>query len=293
MAEKLKRAVIKEELIAITGNYVDAIILNQFLYWAERINDFDAYQKEEQEIAEKSGVEFNPEFTHGWIFKSANALSDETMLGLSISNMRKHIRSLVSAGFIQERRNPKYKWDKTMQYRVNLNAIQAALHNAGYTLEGYRMNETFSNLKSPSSKTEDQSAQNRTAIPETTSETTIETTNKAAQCDITHSTERVFPEGLTEFVDTTYPALYQQYMGYEHPRLKAVQRLKVLIILNAYLQDYNESVESLESAADTFLDEPDHGDGNINLFANPQIISCRLVRAGATYHKEDFEFLDQ
>lgn len=286
MAEKLKRAVIKEELIAITGNYVDAIILNQFLYWAERINDFDAYQKEEQKIAEKSGMKFNPEFTHGWIFKSANSLSDETMLGLSISNMRKHIRSLVAAGFIQERKNPKYKWDKTMQYRVNLNAIQSALHKAGYTLEGYRMNETFSNLKSPSSKTEDQLSQNRTAIPKTTAETTTETTNKASGRASAFTDATTFSDELVGFVDCIYPQIYQQYIGGEHPRLKTGQRLKVLVILNSFLTRYGESVESLETAAEIFLSDPDHGDGNINLFANPEIIRIRLVRAGFT------EFVD-
>ena len=39
--KKLKRVVIKEELFALTGDFKEAIILNQFIYWSERIRDFD------------------------------------------------------------------------------------------------------------------------------------------------------------------------------------------------------------------------------------------------------------
>ena len=45
---KLKRAVIKEELIAITGNFIEAVILNQMIYWSERINDFDNFIREKR-----------------------------------------------------------------------------------------------------------------------------------------------------------------------------------------------------------------------------------------------------
>jgi len=39
--EALKRIVIKEELVVLTGDYRKAILLNQFLYWSERVKDFD------------------------------------------------------------------------------------------------------------------------------------------------------------------------------------------------------------------------------------------------------------
>ena len=35
--------------------------------------------------------------------------------------------------------NPKYKWDKTYQYRVNLYKIQLDLGKMGYVLEGYKL----------------------------------------------------------------------------------------------------------------------------------------------------------
>ena len=183
--KKLKRAVIKEEFIAITGNFIDAVILNQFIYWSERVKDFDEYIKQENDRAKKCGQ--NPQdLTGGWIYKTADDMSSETMIGLSASNMRLHIKALEKAGYISERTNPKYKWDRTKQYRVNLNEIVTALAEKGYTLDGYQhcyMENATHDLKNQKADLDTQNAdidaqtsQTKTAIPETTAETTAETT---------------------------------------------------------------------------------------------------------------------
>lgn len=44
---KLKRAVVKEELVALTGKPNYAMVLNQFIYWSERVKDADTFLKEE------------------------------------------------------------------------------------------------------------------------------------------------------------------------------------------------------------------------------------------------------
>ncbi len=115
--------------------------------------------------------------------------------------------------------------------------------------------------------------------------------NKASERASACSDDPEFSDELIEFVDFTYPGIYQQYIGRKHPHLKAVQRLKVLIILNSYLEEYSESVEGLEAAAERFLSDKDHGDGNINLFANPSVISIRLVRGGSDEHIGDCDCL--
>lgn len=182
--KKLKRAVIKEEFIAITGNFIDAVILNQFIYWSERVKDFDEYIKQENDRAKKCGQ--NPQdLTEGWIYKTADDMSNETMLGLSASNMRLHIKALEKSGFISERTNPKYKWDRTKQYRVNLNEIFAALAEQGYTLDGYQhyyienathdLKNQFTDINAQITDIDVQTSPIKTAIPETTTETTPET----------------------------------------------------------------------------------------------------------------------
>ena len=135
----LKRVVIKEELVELTGDYRPALILNQFIYWIERMYDADKYILEEKERALKEDMEINMDESKGWIYKTAEELSEELMTGMSKSTIGRYIKELVAAGYLHQRRNPKYKWDKTMQYRVNLYKVQLDLAKLGYALEGYRL----------------------------------------------------------------------------------------------------------------------------------------------------------
>lgn len=143
---KIKKAVIREDLLSITNDYRKAIILNQFIYWSERVSDADKFIKKENEIAKNNGEE-ERELFYGWIYKTAEELADEVMLGLSASQIRRYISDLVDMGYISKRNNPKYKWDRTLQYRVNLVNIAKDLKKNGYPLSDYRIeipeNEKF------------------------------------------------------------------------------------------------------------------------------------------------------
>lgn len=162
--QKLKRIVIKEEFVAITGNYIDAILLSQLLYWSERVRDFDLFIKQEQ-------IENEIEPKYGWIYKSYLELSNETMIGLSPSNVKKHLEKLIELGFVSSRQN-KNKWDRRKEYKINLIAIQNELLKNGYALDGYALILPFSKTENGSSKTENRNAQNRKTVTEITTETT-------------------------------------------------------------------------------------------------------------------------
>ena len=139
MAEvRIKKAVIREDLLSITNDYRKAIILNQFIYWSERVSDADKFIQKENEIAKSNGEE-ERELFYGWIYKTAEELADEVMLGLSASQIRRYISDLVDMGYISKRNNPKYKWDRTLQYRVNLVNIAKDLKKNGYPLSDYRI----------------------------------------------------------------------------------------------------------------------------------------------------------
>lgn len=137
--EKIKKAVIREDLLSITNDFRKAIILNQFIYWSERVSDADKFIEKENEIARNNG-EDERELFYGWIYKTAEELAEEVMLGLSASQIRRHINDLVKSGYISKRNNPKYKWDRTLQYRVNLVNIAKALKKNGYPLSDYKIN---------------------------------------------------------------------------------------------------------------------------------------------------------
>lgn len=136
---KLKRVVIKQELVELTGDYRAALILNQFIYWTERMRDTDKYIREEKERAMKEHISVDISESNGWIYKSAEELNDELMVGMSKPTIRKYIKQLIEQGYIHERQNPKYKWDKKTQYRLNLYNVQLDLAKLGYALEGYSL----------------------------------------------------------------------------------------------------------------------------------------------------------
>ena len=81
-------AVIRREFVDLTGDHFSAVVLNQLLYWTQRVKDFDLLLEEERN--------FNPDFNvlprHGWIYKTAYELIEETMLKASPPTMRKYLR---------------------------------------------------------------------------------------------------------------------------------------------------------------------------------------------------------
>ena len=238
---RLNRVILREEFVAlvnaycheppkkkVSAPYITAILLSQLLYWETKCRDYDSFRIEEHERLERfaQGREQRAEaqqplvLTHGWIYKSAQELSEETMLGLADSTILVHLRRLLSIGVLEKRNNPNYHWDRRLQYRVNTIRLRQLLFAIGYNLEGWPIlpedyhladiatppfsktgdaflkienaspkikNQTAENRRSncPKSKIklpkiEDRTAQIRRAISETTAETTTETTAERA-----------------------------------------------------------------------------------------------------------------
>lgn len=135
---KTKAVVIREEYVAITKRFEQALILNQFVYWTVRVHDFDRFTEEENARKNSHGMEEDTqELNHGWFYKKASTLSKELMTKWSDNTTRKHLKALIRAGYIEERLNPRYKWDQTKQYRVNLNKIEEDLFKHGYSIPGF------------------------------------------------------------------------------------------------------------------------------------------------------------
>ena len=200
MAEvRIKKAVIREDLLSITNDYRKAIILNQFIYWSERVSDADKFIKKENEIAKNNGEE-ERELFYGWIYKTAEELADEVMLGLSASQIRRYISDLVDMGYISKRNNPKYKWDRTLQYRVNLVNIAKDLRKNGYPLSDYKIkipeNEKFNahGCAINNEPMENQTQASDEAIPKSTN---IDYSNKDYDSEITREVHTSVSEKQT------------------------------------------------------------------------------------------------
>ena len=204
--QKLKRVVIKEELVVLTGDIFKAVILNQFLYWSERVKDFDKFISEEKVRAERHGENVVIDLQNGWIYKTAEELVEETMLGVSAVTMRSHIKKLVDMGYLLERTNPLYKWDKTKQYRVELNKIEAGLQEIGYFLQGYKTETKIisSEPKKIELRDKESLVQNKDildcninclgAIPEITTEITLKEDQSICQTSFSNSPQTASTE---------------------------------------------------------------------------------------------------
>lgn len=109
MYRPIKRAYIREELVAITGSYERAVILDQLLTWNYETQDFNAFDAAE--------------------------LSDMTMLGLSVPDMEKHLEVLVNMGLVKSNVT---NWRAAGLYQVDFPQLTRTLAVSGYALEGYR-----------------------------------------------------------------------------------------------------------------------------------------------------------
>jgi len=136
-------SVIRREFVALTGDPFSAVILNQLLYWTQRVRDFDLLLQEERTFRPDCNVPPR----HGWIYKTAQDLIEETMLGISPPTMRKYLKLLIDQGWIDERAHPIDKWNKTTQYRVNLRKLQEDLMAIGYKLPSVYLKVFSSSLQ--------------------------------------------------------------------------------------------------------------------------------------------------
>ena len=169
MNKKLTRVVIKEELVDLLGDFKKALVLNQMIYWSQRVKDFDDFIKEENLrtlMYSKFQDENIPKLKNGWIYKTAKQLSRELLNSVGKQKVGLILIELEKLGYLQSRRNPLYEWDRTKHYRLNIALIQSDLLKLGYALEGYRIPiNPISEFHPTSSKT-------HLTITETTSEIT-------------------------------------------------------------------------------------------------------------------------
>lgn len=147
--KKFGRVVVKEEFVRLTGDFAKAVILNQFVYWSERIQDIDQFLEEENKRMNAEGQAVNISPQCGWIYKSAEELNEETFLGVSHQTIGRHLQALCDLGYLTWRHNPEHRWDRTKQYRVDFAKLRQDLAGIGAALDGFELKlviDSLSNL---------------------------------------------------------------------------------------------------------------------------------------------------
>ena len=281
--EKLKRVVIKEEYMAITNDMTESIILNQFIYWSERIKDFDNFILEDRDLLLRFGTEDVKEqipisnLKHGWIYKKANELKTELMDIVSEKTINRKLESLVEKGYLDRRNNPLIKYDRTYQYRVNLKKIMLDLLPLGYTIEGYKIpldflemaislnrqnddckNTDCSSIQLNSSsecksqndffKRQNDAIKRRSdgAIPKITTETTTETTSSSSSKASNKDIFKSFESNICELKTTTFKSFSKLVEKYNVEFIEAIIEECTLTNVKSY--------KGFEAAVKNYID---------------------------------------
>lgn len=104
-----------------------AMILSQFEFWMNVKLRHLGQAEFENMIAEKEGVD-PTQNTELWVWKTQEQLRDEELFNLfGETKVSACLNYLVEQGYLLRRRNPRYRWDRTYQYMLNISKVQEDL----------------------------------------------------------------------------------------------------------------------------------------------------------------------
>jgi DNA-binding transcriptional MerR regulator len=195
----------------------EAVILGQLIYWIDHMKDTNKYKLEEKGRIGNDLSDIGS-FEYGWIYKSAEELAEEVMLGVSANTIRKYTGKLVDKGYIKRRNNPRYKWDKTFQYRVNLVKVILDLKNLGYSIDDYKLSLRTKENDVSSKQTIstnvgkiDTKLKNGVAIPEITTEITPNNTTETSSTSSWSGDDiNIYNSNQFELIRSTYLSLSEK-----------------------------------------------------------------------------------
>lgn len=109
---ELRRATIREEFVAITGNYVKALILDRLLKYDYELCD--------------------------WVSYTAECLAAITMLDMPKEHMEQAMHELADAGLVECYEDTNCLREPLLYGQINISNVVEALKENGYALEGYK-----------------------------------------------------------------------------------------------------------------------------------------------------------
>lgn len=102
----LKRAVLREELVAVCGDHISALILNQFIMYS---------------------IKIAPSV---WIKKKAKEIKEDIMLSCSENTIMRRIDFLINIKILKKKE--KKSLDKTGEYKIDFCKLEFFLIENGY-----------------------------------------------------------------------------------------------------------------------------------------------------------------
>ncbi|WP_374724114.1 hypothetical protein [Calidifontibacillus erzurumensis] len=160
--EKLRRAVIREELLALTRDWGKAIILDKILFWTGLVYEMERSDRERIEEMKKidpeKAAEFESKLRDGWFYKTVEEFEEEIFGVQSSKTINRKLNELILENYVLADKSGarnKTKYDRKIWYRANIELIQRDLLRLGYPLEGYKIPQSLLQSISQNEKCEE------------------------------------------------------------------------------------------------------------------------------------------
>jgi hypothetical protein len=134
----MKKAVLREDMMELTQDVTQALVLGQMLYWTKTLDKVNDWLFEENKrLAE---VELpQHEYNYGWIYKSAREMREDLMNAFSEDAIQRAFSALVTKGVLMKRNNPIVRYDRKLQYRVDIVFLRRLLKDRGYEMTDFQL----------------------------------------------------------------------------------------------------------------------------------------------------------
>lgn len=134
----MKKAVLREDMMALTQEVTQAMVLGQMLYWTKTLDKVNDWLFEENKrLAE---VELpQHEYNYGWIYKSAREMREDLMNAFSEDAIQRAFSALVTKGVFMKRHNPIVRYDRKLQYRIDIIFLRRLLKDRGYEMTDFQL----------------------------------------------------------------------------------------------------------------------------------------------------------
>ncbi len=197
----MKKAVLREDMMAITQDLTQSMVLSQMLYWTKTLDVVNELIFEENQRLAEEGLP-QCEYNYGWIWKSAREMRGDLMCAFTEDAVQKAFQSLCKVGLLMKRRNPSLKYDRKLQYRIDLLLLRRKLKEAGWQMTDFILADASIEMKTippitecipPITEWKPRIAEWNPPITETITETTYKITTENTSQTTIHPTEN--PQG--------------------------------------------------------------------------------------------------
>ena len=135
---RMKKAVLREDIMMLTQDVTQALVLGQMLYWTKTLDTVNSWIFEENKRLAESDLPQH-EYNYGWIYKSAREMREDLMCAFSEDAIQRAFSTLVTKGVFMTRSNPRVRYDRTLQYRIDLVFLRRLLKDRGYEMTDFQL----------------------------------------------------------------------------------------------------------------------------------------------------------